>query len=105
MMSQLLDGRHEDTVHCAVEGLPHKGIPCYAVSDGILKKITHTSRVFPYIGVAALPQELGEVMDNVVLVMEHIESHYTLGNTADVGRRLVRWVFATFSRLIKVRHI
>ncbi len=59
--------------------LTHKGILCYAVSDGILKKITHTSRVFPYIAVAALPQELDETMDNVVLVMEHIQSHYILG--------------------------
>ncbi len=67
---------HEDTF---IAQLIHKGIPCYAVSDGILKKITHTSRIFPYIGVAALPPELGESMDNVVLVMEHIENHYTLG--------------------------
>lgn len=59
--------------------LTQRGILCYAVSDGILKKITHTSEVFPYIGVADLPEALGEAMDNVVLVIEHIQSHYILG--------------------------
>ncbi|GAC1394313.1 MAG: hypothetical protein NVS4B11_18500 [Ktedonobacteraceae bacterium] len=76
--------------------LTHRGIPCYAVSDGILKKITHTTEVFPYIGVAAIPQALGETMDNVVLVMEHIQSHYILGTIIKAASALgIRDILST----------
>ena len=38
-------------------GLREKGIQCYAVTDGILRKISDTSYVVPYIGVARLLQD------------------------------------------------
>lgn len=63
-----------------VAQLTQRGIPCYGMSDGILKKVTHTTRVYPYIGVAALPPALSEPMDAVVLVIEHVQSHYILGS-------------------------
>ncbi len=76
--------------------LTHKGIPCYAISDGLLKKITHTTELFPYVGVSALPQALGETMDNVVLVMEHIQSHYTLGTIIKAANALgIRDILST----------
>src|SRR5271157_3693738 len=37
--------------------LCEKCLPCYAVTDGILKKISDTSYLVPYIGVAHLPRE------------------------------------------------
>ncbi len=76
--------------------LTHKSIPCYAISDGILKKITHTTELFPYVGVAALPQVLNEEMDNVVLVMEHIQSHYILGTIIKAANALgIRDILST----------
>src|SRR5437667_5378015 len=33
------------------------GVPCYAASDGILKKISDTSYLVPFLGVAPLPAD------------------------------------------------
>ncbi len=80
--------------------LMQRDIPCYGMSDGILKKVTHTSQVFPYIGVAALPPPLGDSMDNVVLVVEHVQSHYVLGSLIRAASALgIRDILSTDTHL------
>ena len=61
--------------------LREKGIPCYAVSDGILKKISDTSYVVPYIGVACLLQEClsRDAMGDLVIVLDHVLDHGNIG--------------------------
>lgn len=64
-----------------LESLLARGIPCYAVSDGILKKISDTSYLVPLIGVASLPtppQELTPRGD-FVLVLDRVQDHGNLG--------------------------
>jgi RNA methyltransferase, TrmH family len=61
--------------------LREKRIPCYAVTDGILKKISDTSYVVPYIGVAHLPQERlsHDDMGDLVIVLDHVQDHGNIG--------------------------
>jgi TrmH family RNA methyltransferase len=58
-----------------------RGIPCYAVSDGILKKISDTSYLVPIIGIAQLPAERAEqeASDDFVLVLDRVQDHGNLG--------------------------
>jgi len=48
-------GQPHDTLHTQ---LSERAIPCYATTEGILKKISDTSYLVPYIGVARVPAEL-----------------------------------------------
>ncbi|GCE14800.1 TrmH family RNA methyltransferase [Tengunoibacter tsumagoiensis] len=59
--------------------LMRQGIACYGLSDGILKKVTHTNYLVPYVGVAALPEEIGTTMDSTVMVIDNTQNHATLG--------------------------
>ena len=65
----------------ALEALRARGIACYAVSDGILKKISDTSYLVPIIGIARLPAEsvIQEVTGDFVLVLDRIQDHGNLG--------------------------
>jgi len=64
-----------------LELLASRGIPCYAVGDGILKKISETSYLVPLIGVARLPAEPmeREPAGEFVLVLDRIQDHGNLG--------------------------
>ncbi len=61
--------------------LREKGIPCYAVTDGILKKISDTSYLVPYIGVAHLPRERlpQDAMGDLVIVLDRVLDHGNIG--------------------------
>ena len=51
-----------------------RGIPCYAVSEGILKKISDTTYLVPIIGIARLPPEPNGQgpSDDFVLVVDRV---------------------------------
>jgi RNA methyltransferase, TrmH family len=56
-------------------------IPCYAVTEGLLKKISGTSYLIPYLGVAHLPQErpLDDAMGELVIILDRVLDHGNLG--------------------------
>ena len=64
-----------------VETLQAKGIACYAVSDGILKKVSDTSYLVPVIGIARLPSasERSFPEADFVLVLDRVQDHGNLG--------------------------
>jgi RNA methyltransferase, TrmH family len=57
------------------------GIPCYLVSEGILKKISDTSYLVPYLGVVGIPGPLNaqDRMGNFVVVLDHVQDHGNIG--------------------------
>ena len=61
--------------------LHERHVPCYAVSEGILKKISDTSYLIPYIGVAHQPQSRlqNAAIDDIVVVLDHVLDHGNLG--------------------------
>lgn len=60
--------------------LREKIVPCYVVTDGILKKISDTSYLIPYIGVAPLPQEgSSAAMGDLVIVLDRVLDHGNIG--------------------------
>jgi TrmH family RNA methyltransferase len=56
-------------------------IPCYIVSDGILKKISDTSYLVPFLAVARIPHELNnlETMGDFVVVLDRVQDHGNIG--------------------------
>lgn len=61
--------------------LQARDVLCYAVSEGILKKISDTSYLVPLIGVARLPRapEAADAAGSFVLVLDRIQDHGNLG--------------------------
>ncbi len=71
-------GQPHDTLHTQ---LSERAIPCYATTEGILKKISDTSYLVPYIGVARVPAELPEAvpMGDFVVVLDNVQDHGNIG--------------------------
>ncbi len=61
-----------------IEALTEKHIPCYAVSEGILKKISDTNYIVPFIGVAKTPPDV-EMDADFVIVLDDIRDFGNLG--------------------------
>jgi len=62
----------------AVQSLiPH--VPCFSVSEGILKKITDTSYVIPCVAVASKPQGTQHHTPEMVIVLDHLVDHGNIG--------------------------
>lgn len=61
--------------------LQEQHISCLAVTEAILKKISDTSYLVPYIGVAHLPSELlhTELMGDFVVVLDQVLDHGNIG--------------------------
>ncbi|QBD81536.1 hypothetical protein EPA93_38440 [Ktedonosporobacter rubrisoli] len=68
--------RHELTL-----ALQQRQIPCYIVTEGILKKISDTSYVIPFLGVLRTPAELEtpEQMGDFILVLDRVKDHGNIG--------------------------
>jgi TrmH family RNA methyltransferase len=64
-----------------LETLQANGIACYAVSDGIMKKISDTTYLVPIIGIARLPpaSERSGPAGDFVLVIDRVQDHGNLG--------------------------
>jgi TrmH family RNA methyltransferase len=64
-----------------LEELQTRGIPCFAVSDGVLKKISVTSYLVPLIGIARLPPapEGASPAGDFILVLDRVQDHGNLG--------------------------
>jgi RNA methyltransferase, TrmH family len=56
-------------------------IPCYIVSDGILKKISDTSHLVPFLAVARIPHDLTnpDTMGDFVVVLDRVQDHGNIG--------------------------
>jgi RNA methyltransferase, TrmH family len=61
--------------------LRERRIPCYLVSEGILKKISDTSYLVPYLGVTCIPEELSttENMGDFIVVLDRVQDHGNIG--------------------------
>lgn len=58
--------------------LAASGVPCFTVSGGILKKISQTNYLIPYIGVSRIPPHNGNLGDFVV-VLDDVRDHGNIG--------------------------
>ncbi|WIG59277.1 MAG: hypothetical protein OJF49_002024 [Ktedonobacterales bacterium] len=58
-----------------------RGIPCFRVSDGVLKKITETTYLVPLVAVARLPAPAtpGDTMGDLVVVLDHVVDYGNIG--------------------------
>lgn len=54
-------------------------IPCFLVSDGILKKITETSYLVPYVGVTSVRHLVAEPTQDFVVVLDNLQDHGNVG--------------------------
>ncbi len=56
-------------------------IPCYTVTEGVLKKISDTSYVVPYFGVAHIPEAANTsyTMGDFVVVLDRVQDHGNIG--------------------------
>lgn len=66
--------------------LQARQIPCYLVSDGILKKISDTSYLVPYLGVLSLPDRYPTEMGNFVVVLDRVQDHGNIGTIIRTAR-------------------
>jgi TrmH family RNA methyltransferase len=64
-----------------LHSIAEKNVPCFAVSEGILKKISHTNYLIPYIGVMSVPPpfDLEKIRGEPIMVLGQIEDHEALG--------------------------
>ncbi|GCE48695.1 TrmH family RNA methyltransferase [Thermosporothrix hazakensis] len=54
-------------------------IPCYTTSDGVLKKISETTYLIPYLAVARIPAEPTSTMGDFILVLDRVVDHGNIG--------------------------
>ncbi len=61
--------------------LQEQHMPCFVVTEAILKKISDTSYLVPYLGVARIPHELSpmETMGDFVVVLDQVLDHGNIG--------------------------
>ncbi|MBO0795439.1 MAG: hypothetical protein J2P36_31480 [Ktedonobacteraceae bacterium] len=61
--------------------LREQHIPCYLTTEGILKKISDTSYLVPYLGVARLPDEhpATDSTGDFAIVLDHVQDHGNIG--------------------------
>jgi len=85
----LAEGISIESVFFEGKGLEHpftkklvgRGICCYSTSEEILKKITESSYLIPFVGVAQLPQEatLNSIQNDFIVVLDHLKDHGNIG--------------------------
>ncbi|HZR42084.1 MAG TPA: RNA methyltransferase, partial [Ktedonobacteraceae bacterium] len=71
-------GQEEEPLYAQ---LRQRHVPCYSVSAGILKKISDTSYLVPYIGVARLSSASTDsgAMGDFVVVLDRVQDHGNIG--------------------------
>lgn len=76
------------TEHPLLVQLQEHQIACYAVSDGILKKISDTRYLIPLLGVAPLPSDLDDQsrLHDFVLVLDDVRDFGNLGTIIRTAR-------------------
>ena len=85
----MAEGLHIDYVffeskeleHLLIKKLTSQGIVCYSTSEGILKKISETSYLITFIGVAQLLPEadFDSTGNDFVVVLDHLKDHGNIG--------------------------
>lgn len=73
--------------HSLFAQLKLQNIPCYATSQGVLKKISETNYVIPFIGVARLRKEqFSQDGHDFILVLDHLKDHGNIGTIVRSAR-------------------
>jgi TrmH family RNA methyltransferase len=65
--------------HPGIEKLKSEKVPVYFVSDGILKKITDTSYLSPFVGVANFPKQISNQKSDLVVVLDGVSDFGNIG--------------------------
>ncbi len=75
--------------------LRSRNVPCFAVTDGILKKISDTRYVIPFIGIAT-PLTTDVSRKDFVVVLDHVKDHGNIGTIIRTAKAFgIRQVFST----------
>ncbi len=74
--------------HPLLSRLQDLQIPCYAVTDGILKKISETAYLIPFLGVGRIAHILDEPasLQDFVMVLDDVRDHGNLGTIIRTAR-------------------
>ena len=81
--------------HALLQDLRTRNIPCFAVTDGILKKISDTRYVIPFIGVA-VPHVSDVSRKDFVIVLDQVKDHGNIGTIIRTAKAFgIRQVFST----------
>ncbi len=71
---------HEKNMgHPCIENLKNQKIPVFFVSDGILKKITDTSYLVPFIGVGAFPDLSLKLSEDFIVFLDGVSDFGNIG--------------------------
>jgi TrmH family RNA methyltransferase len=83
--------------HSLLTKLFERNIDCCSVSEGILKKISNTRYLIPFIGVASLKHESGSFSsDDFVIVLDNVRDHGNIGTIVRTARGFgVRHILTT----------
>lgn len=65
--------------HPVIEKLGREKVPVYFVSEGILKKITDTSYLTPFVGVANFPKQVSNLKSDLVIVLDGVSDFGNIG--------------------------
>ncbi|MBN2004864.1 MAG: RNA methyltransferase [Anaerolineae bacterium] len=65
--------------HPLLETLTARAVPCYAVSDGILKKVTDTHYLVPFVGVAPVRDLPAAGAPRFVILLDGVQDHGNIG--------------------------
>ncbi|GAK59092.1 hypothetical protein U27_06068 [Candidatus Vecturithrix granuli] len=90
------------TEHPLLNQLQERQIACYAVSDGILKKISDTRYLIPFLGVAPLPADVDDQshLQDFVIVLDDVRDFGNIGTIIRTARAFgLRDLLATMSDL------
>ncbi len=65
--------------HPLLDPLLDRAIPCYVVSDGILKKVTDTHYLVPFVGVASLQETRSDGAPRFTILLDGVQDHGNIG--------------------------
>lgn len=65
--------------HPLLESLLARAVPCYAVSDGILKKVTDTHYLVPFVGIAPVREAPSTGLRRFVILLDGVQDHGNIG--------------------------
>lgn len=85
--------------HDFTQRLIERNLTCFGVSEGIMKKVSQTNYLIPFIGVAGMPVN-GDDPDDFVIVLDDVRDHGNLGTILRTASAFgIRDIFSTSAEI------